>query len=202
MERLEEMKEHFHWPTKQFMPALQAAGKSEAAAILLEISSVSSSSDNELIESLDDEDMGDSECSLSEWRAISCFNLGFDVNTFAQALPTWDSKVEEMLEQANIHWQRHLVMGILKRVKNVDVLWPFFHWLKNKVGYKHDSYSRSEGMKFTVPMFNRVMRYYVGTGEGDRVFRFKLITEVGLEPNRISYNSRSVPAQIVDALQT
>ncbi|MCO5597676.1 hypothetical protein L7F22_051757 [Adiantum nelumboides] len=222
LELLEEMKEHFHRPTKQLMPAIEAlqkAGKSEVAAVLLEeISSVSSSSGNEIMGCSDDEEMDDSECSLSEWRAISSFNLGFDVNAFAHALPTWDSKVEEMLEQANVQWECHLVMGIFKRLRNVDLLWPFFHWLKDKVRYKHDSYScgllidrifksktslgkkaflvnelfeglRSEGMKFTVPMFNRVIRYYVGAGEGDRVFAlFKLMKEVELEPNGISYS--------------
>lgn len=218
LELWDEMREHFHRPTKHFLPAVkavQAAGKLDKTTILLEEISTESSSSIEIMESSDDE--GADDCHLSDWRAISCLHVGFDVNAFAQALHKWDSKVEETLEQANVQWERYLVMGVLKRLRNVDSLWPFFHWLKDKAGYKHDSFSsallierifksrsslakkaslvmelieglRSSGMKLTVPMFNRVMRYYVGAGEGDRAFAlFKLMKECELDPNTISY---------------
>ncbi|KAH7426233.1 hypothetical protein KP509_11G091600 [Ceratopteris richardii] len=219
---LVEMKEHFHKPTKQLMPvvrALQAAGKiEEATALLEEITAVSQLNFDDKIYSSDEEYVSDSECTLSEWRAISCLHPGFDVNAFAQVLHPWEPRMIEVLAQADVQWEHYLVMGIFKRLKNIDSIWPFFHWLKDNAGFKHDNYTcgalihrifksklnlerkaflvkelfeglRHENIKFTVPIFNTVMRYFVAAGEGDKALSmFSLMKDLGIEPNNISYS--------------
>eukprot|EP00250_Pteridium_aquilinum_P035806 c9953_g1_i1 orf=165-2552(-) len=222
LENLREMRENFHRPTKQLMPAvtaLQAAGKLEEASMLLEEiqpDSPPQSIDN-ATQLLDEEDADDVECVTTVWRSASCSHLVFDVSAFVDALYAWNPRVEKALEQASLQWESSLVMGILRRLRNLESLWPFFHWLKDKVGFKHDTYScavlvqrilksrspmekmdflvkelfeglQRDGMRFSVPLFNLVIRHYIAVGEAEKACNmFHMIKDFGLNPNGFSY---------------
>lgn len=217
LEKLREMQEHFHRPMKQLMPAvtaLRAAGKLEEASSLLEEIQRDSGS---LLDEEDADAGEDVQCVTTVWRSASCPHLVFDVSAFLDALYAWNSEVEKVLEEANLQWESSLVMGILRRLRNLESLWPFFHWLKAKVGFKHDSYScsllvqrilksrstlekidssvrelfeglRRDKMRFSVPLFNLVIQHYVAVGEAEKACNmFYLIRDFGLEPNEFSY---------------
>ncbi|KAI5078989.1 hypothetical protein GOP47_0006660 [Adiantum capillus-veneris] len=223
LEVLDEMREYFYQPTRQLMPAviaLQDAGMTkEAAALMEEIQPSVAPSVGDVMPSIDedDNDAADGDPVLTVWRSASCSSFVFDICAFANALQSWDSEVEKMLEQLNIKWEGPLVMGTLRRIRNLDTLWPFFHWLKDKVGFKHDCYSsallvgkilksrstlqekelllkdlfeglKKDGMRFRVQLFNLVIRHYVGVGEADRASSmFNLMTDFGVEPNQVSF---------------
>eukprot|EP00250_Pteridium_aquilinum_P019686 c24534_g1_i1 orf=333-2729(+) len=224
-EFLEAMRERFHRPSKRLMPAvkvLQEAGRLEEAAVLKEEIGQDDSSEMEQEDSADaaspSED-GDSilDSLMCEWRDVTSPTVGFDVNAFAQAIYTWNLSVEAVLEKANVQWRSALVLEVLRRLRNLETSWPFFHWVKNRAGFKHDKYtcmvmiqrflkSRSsidrtaslveelfevmqkDGIKFTVPMFNMMIRHYVLASDIERAQgMFDRIKEFNLEPNAASY---------------
>ncbi|MCO5574175.1 hypothetical protein L7F22_027957 [Adiantum nelumboides] len=223
LEVLDEMREYFYKPTKQLMPAviaLQNAGMmKEAAALMEEMQPSTAQIMGNNMQGIDDDDKdaADEDPVLTVWRCASVSSFVFDICAFAHALHSWNSKVEELLEQVNMKWEGPLVMGILRRIRNFDSLWSFFHWLKDKVGFKHDCYSTSllvgkilksrstlqkkefllkelfeglknDGMKFRVQLFNLVIRHYVVVGEAERACSmFNLMKDFEVEPNQVSY---------------
>lgn len=230
-EFLNEMRERFHRPSKRLIPAvkaLQAAGKTEEAAILMgEIQSEDSnemehedgevSEDNADGASVSEDGVSILDSLMGEWRDVTCPHLGFDVNGFAQALHSWNPSVEVALERANVKWQSSLVLEVLRRLRNLETSWPFFHWVKGRAGFKHDMYScmvmiqrilksrspidrtaslvdelfevmQKDGVKFTVPMFNMMIRHYVLACDIERALdMFDRIRQFQLEPNAASY---------------
>ncbi|KAH6554751.1 hypothetical protein KP509_36G054600 [Ceratopteris richardii] len=224
LETLEEMREYFHKPAKQFMPAviaLQKAGMVNEAAVLMEEIQPKvvegAGSIGPRVDENDDDDATDADPVLTVWRCASTSSFLFDICAFTNALHSWNPEVEKVLEHADLDWEAPLVMGILRRMRKMDVLWSFFHWLKDKVGYKHDSSStavllekilrsketlqkkdslvkdlfdglKKDGMNFSIQLFNSVIRYYVSVGEPEKGRSiFNLIGAFDLEPNRFSY---------------
>ncbi|MCO5548781.1 hypothetical protein L7F22_002243 [Adiantum nelumboides] len=231
-EFLTAMRERFHRPSKRLMHAvkvLQEAEKSEDAGILREEIGLEDFSRVEH-EALQEGEGGANDSSaLSEegdsmlesvmcaWRDVTSPNVGFDVNSFAQAIHTWSLAVEAELEKADVQWGSTLVLEVLRRLRNLETSWPFFHWVKNRAGFKHDKYtcmvmiqrilkSRSaldktealvdelfegmqrDGIKFTVPMFNMMIRHYVLASDIERAQNFfDRIGDYNLEPNAASY---------------
>ncbi|KAH7277594.1 hypothetical protein KP509_39G058300 [Ceratopteris richardii] len=221
------MRERFHRPSKRLMfvaKVLQEAGKvKEADELKEEIGleeyivagkEAEGGADDVLIS----ED-GDSmlESVMCSWRDATSPNVGFDVNSFAQAINAWSLEVEAELEKLEVQWKSSLVLEVLRRLRNLETSWPFFHWVKNRAGFKHDKYtcmvmiqrilkSRSsldttsalvdelfegmqkDGIKFTVPMFNMMIRHYVLAADIERAQgMFDRIKAYGLEPNAFSY---------------
>lgn len=230
---LNEMREHFYRPSKRLIPAVKAlqnaTREQEATNLMREIWPESHIKDIGDIKHLDgqlsDDDMDAADgaalpdCLMTEWRSVTSSNVGFDVNAFAQALHSWNPSVEGVLEQANVEWKSSLILEILRRARNLETSWPFFHWVKGRAGFKHDSYScmlmiqrilmsrshlmkraslvkklfeglRKDGFNFTVPMFNMVIRHFVNAGEAEKALEiFNWIKDFDLEPNEFSYAS-------------
>ncbi|KAH7297521.1 hypothetical protein KP509_26G072600 [Ceratopteris richardii] len=236
LDTLSEMREHFYRPTKQLIPAIRAlelSGKvEEAREISSEIMSYGNTAcvnaisrngvDIEDEGNDDDDDDGndgvEADSVRTVWRSAHCSHILFDIGSFVNALYSWNSNVERVLEQENLHWERSLVLGLLRRMKNLDSMWPFFHWLNIKLGFKHDCYGCSflvriilkstlsvDKMDFlirelfkgvihdrmgepAVPLFNLVIRHYVGMGEVDKASEMlKFLKDTGLEPNKFTY---------------
>lgn len=225
------MRERFHRPSKRLMLAvkvLQEAGKLEEAETLKEeigqegYHELEHEGGQALEGSADDASLsedGDSilDSLMCEWRDVTSPNVGFDVNAFAQSIHNWNLAVEAELEKADVQWRSALVLEVLRRLRNLETSWPFFHWVKNRAGFKHDKYtcmvmiqrilkSRSamdrtaslvdelfegmqkDGIKFTVPMFNMMIRHYVLASDIERAQRmFDRIKEFELKPNAASY---------------
>jgi pentatricopeptide repeat protein len=165
----------------------------------------------------EEEDCGDAEPLMTAWRSVHSSHPGFDVNAFCRAIREWNPQVEEMLQQESIQWESSLVTEILRRMRCLRSAWKFFFWLKNKAFFRHDSYTtvllirrilkstieterkenlirelfermRKDGMVFTVPMFNLVMRHFVRMGEAEKALNMlKLAGQFEVEPNDISY---------------
>lgn len=225
------MRERFHRPSKRLMcavKALQEAGKLEEAETLKEeigqegYQEVEQGIGQEMDGCADDasapED-GESilDSLMCEWRDVTSPNVGFDVNAFAQAISSWNLSVEAELNSADVQWHSSLVLEVLRRLRNLETSWPFFHWVRSKAGFKHDKYtcmvmiqrilkSRSpmertaslvdelfegmqkDGIKFVVPMFNIMIRHYVLANDIERAQEMHYrIKEFGLEPNAASY---------------
>ncbi|MCO5610276.1 hypothetical protein L7F22_064512 [Adiantum nelumboides] len=224
LEILGEMREHFYRPTKHLLPAikvLQAAGKfQEASSLLGELLPDSAQDIGNDMQVCNDEDMDavdDADSVTIVWRSAACSHFVFDIGSFVNALYDWNQNVESVLELENIQWERALVLGLFRRLKTLESLWPFFHRLSRRAGFKHDSYTCAsliqtilksalslekmdylvrelfkglirDGITLAVPLFNLVIRHYVAVGEAEKAGNMlELLKDVGLKPNEFTY---------------